>query len=158
MKLYFTIFFLSLATVLKAQEVSVVKFEELEKMLGQSEKTVQVFNFWATWCAPCVKELPYFESLHMRNHKDVEVILISLDFPEKMDRVKAFVKRKKLSPRILLLDESDANSYINRVDKSWSGTIPATLIINTRTGKRKFVGHEIQEGDLERYIEDLLKS
>lgn len=135
-----------------AQKVDVVKFERLQQLLDSKDEKIVVINFWATWCAPCVKELPFFENLNAKADKDIKISLISLDFADKLDRVNSFVSRKGMKAEVLLLDEIDYNSWIDKVDKSWSGAIPATLILNTSTGKRKFIEGELEEGDLEKLI------
>jgi hypothetical protein len=81
--------------------------------------------------------------------------LINLDFADKIGRVKSFIKRKNMTAPVLLLDETDYNSWIDRVEPSWSGAIPATIIINTKTGKRKFVGKEISEPELQAMISEV---
>jgi thiol-disulfide isomerase/thioredoxin len=139
----------------EAQRVDIVKFERIQQLLDSKEEKLLVINFWATWCAPCVKELPYFENLNNKKDKDIKVTLISLDFADKLDRVANFVERKSMKSEVLLLDEIDYNSWIDKVDKSWSGAIPATLIINTSTGKRKFFEGELEEGDLEKLISQI---
>ncbi|HEY9047820.1 MAG TPA: TlpA disulfide reductase family protein [Ohtaekwangia sp.] len=117
---------------------------------------IQVINFWATWCAPCVKELPLFEQLRTDNKKgDVKITLINLDFADKVNKVNAFLVKKKIQSSVLLLDEIDYNTWIDKVDQSWGGAIPATLIINPQNGKRKFVERELREGELEQLIEDV---
>ena len=55
-------------------------YQQLKPLLYQNSESVQVVNFWATWCAPCIKELPYFEELNKL--EGVEVVLVSLDFPK----------------------------------------------------------------------------
>lgn len=145
------------STVLFAQEINVIKIDDLEKILASKDKEILVVNFWATWCAPCVKELPYFESLHRENSPDKDIILISLDFVDQIDKVKSFVARKKMQAPVVLLDEVDYNSWIDKVDSSWQGAIPATLILNTKTGQRKFVAKELQEGQLDKLIKEIFK-
>jgi thiol-disulfide isomerase/thioredoxin len=140
-----------------AQGPEIVKWDGLNKVLQSKTPEITVVNFWATWCAPCVKELPLFEQLNASGRADISVTLVSLDLdldpnPEKVYK---FVERKKLQSRVLLLDEKDANTWIDKVDPSWSGALPATLIINQRTGHRKFLEKELHEGDLERIIDEL---
>lgn len=130
-------------------QTKVIKIVELEMLMKKKEGPVQVINFWATWCAPCVKELPLFEQLQTSNTK---VTLINIDFVEKLDKVDAFIAKKNLKNEVLLLDEIDYNSWIDKVDKSWEGSIPATLIYNPVSGKRAFVQHELKEGELEKLI------
>jgi len=73
-----------------------VKLPDLQKVMNDPSDQVKVINFWATWCAPCIKELPMFESVN-RDRKDVAVTLVSMDMdldpnPEKVNK---FVARKK---------------------------------------------------------------
>jgi thiol-disulfide isomerase/thioredoxin len=145
------IFFILSAQIVFAQ-AEVIKFDHLEKIIGTPSDKIQVINFWATWCAPCVKELPLFEKLQEERPDQVNVTLINLDYADKLDRVRSFVARKKMKAEVLLLDEIDYNTWIDKVDKSWSGAIPATLIIFPKTGHRKFVEKELVEGDLEKLI------
>ena len=136
--------------------VKVVKFDALEHLMNRKGEKIEVINFWATWCKPCIKELPFFQELQNNLSDRVNVTLISLDFVDVLDtKVIPFVERKKLTPDVLLLDEIDYNSWIDKVDPSWSGAIPATLIINHQTGERNFHEGELAEGDLETMIKEL---
>lgn len=118
-----------------AQDVKVIKFDELSMEMTQSNKEIKLINFWATWCKPCIEEMPLFES----QNKEMDVLLVSLDFASQKELVNQFVKRKEISSKVVLLDESDYDSWISKIDSSWSGAIPATIIINTKTNKRVFV-------------------
>jgi thiol-disulfide isomerase/thioredoxin len=134
----------------------IIKLADLQSILTTKSDQIQVINFWATWCGPCVKELPLIEKLG-QEREDVRVTLVSLDLdldanPEKVYK---FVERKGLQSEVLILDEPDPNSWIDKIDKNWSGSIPATIVINTNTGKRKFVGQELKEGELEKLIETI---
>lgn len=151
--LLFSLSFFLFSSVSLAQ-TKVIKFPELETMLKKKDGPVQVINFWATWCGPCVKELPMFEQVNANNAK-VKVTLVSLDFSDKLDRVDAFIVRKNMKSEVLLLDEIDYNSWIDKVERSWEGAIPATLIYNPVTGKRVFTQHELKDGELEKLIESV---
>ena len=100
--------------------------------LSSTEKTY-VINFWATWCAPCVKELPYFEKINNEfNEENVEVILVSLDFPSQIEsKLKPYLKRNKIKSQVILLDDSKMNTWVPKVFEKWDGGIPATLIVNS---------------------------
>lgn len=135
-------------------QAKVVKFPELEAILKKKDGQVQVINFWATWCGPCIKELPMFEQVNT-NNANIKVTLVSLDFADKLDKVDAFIARKNMKSEVLLLDDIDYNSWIDKVEKSWEGAIPATLIFNPITGKRVFTQHELKEGELEKLIESV---
>ena len=138
---------------LVAQNARTIKVSELEAILNAKTDKIQVINFWATWCAPCVKEMPIFEKAN-NEITEAKVTLISLDLnldpaPEKVYR---FIERKKLASTVFLLDETDPNFWIDKIDKRWSGALPATLVLNTKTGKRQFVEHQLAEGELESLI------
>jgi thiol-disulfide isomerase/thioredoxin len=136
-------------------QTKVIKFDELSALINRKSDKIQVINFWATWCAPCVKELPLFQQLEDRKDPEVEITLINLDYSDKVKKVNSFVAKKNITSSVLLLDEVDYNAWIDRVDSSWGGGIPATLFINPKTGQRKFVENELKDGDLEKYIESL---
>lgn len=149
------IFLVFLIHQARAQQIRVIKFPELQKIIQANSSSIQVINFWATWCAPCVKELPLFEKLNAENKESIKITLINLDFADKLDKVKSFVDRKKMKSEILLLDEIDYNQWIDKVDKHWGGAIPATLVINPQNGKRKFIERELEDGELEKLIEQV---
>ncbi|GAB5524711.1 MAG: TlpA disulfide reductase family protein [Roseivirga sp.] len=135
----------------------VIKWDGLEAVINKKSEKLQVINFWATWCAPCIKELPYFEEVNKTAGDKVDVTLVSLDFADEFEkRVLPFIEKRGLQSQVLLLDEIDYNSWIDKVDPSWSGAIPATLIINPSNGKRKFLEKELNEGELNSLIEEIL--
>jgi len=136
------------------QEASIIKFETLDTLLKSPSPEVIVVNFWATWCGPCIKELPHFEELNRAGDPRIKVILVNLDYADKVEKVNSFLRIKNIKSPVLLLDEIDYNSWIDKVDKSWSGAIPATLVLNTVTGKRNFVEKELSESDLQQLIEE----
>ena len=136
--LLFLIFPLFFSNTILAQNVVVFdNYSTLEKEILSDKNTIYVVNFWATWCAPCVKELPHFEKLNSEN-KNVKVVLVSLDFKEQFEsKLLPFLKRKSIKSEVVLLTDKDYNTWLPIVDKDWSGSIPATLIINK--GKKVFV-------------------
>jgi len=139
-----------------AQEARLIHLSQFQEDIKSEKGKIQVINFWATWCAPCLKELPLFEKLKT-DRPDVRIRLVSMDMdldpnPEKVRR---FVTRKKLTSEIIILDERNPNKWIDQVDKRWSGALPATLIINNQNGKRVFVERELQAGELEKMIKEV---
>ena len=158
-KFYLFIFlFFIIALTGFAQSIEVISVEDMENIIhGKTGKT-RVINFWATWCKPCIEELPYFEAVNKNpNFKSFEIILISLDFVEDLDtKVNKFVEKKDIKSTIKLLDDVDYNSWIDKVDPSWSGAIPATLVINNQADKRKFFEKQFEESELEYALKDFI--
>ncbi|MAZ73943.1 MAG: thioredoxin [Flavobacteriaceae bacterium] len=139
-------------------ELELVNFSEFEaKYLQQtSSEITYVINFWATWCKPCVKELPYFEKLN-KNYKErnVKVVLVSLDFPKHIQKqVIPFIKKHNLQSEILLLDDPDANSWIPKVSEKWTGAIPATLFV--KGNEEKFFEKSFTYTELETELKTIL--
>lgn len=131
MRYFYVIALLMFGFSINAQEIiTFKKYEDLEKYLTENKSQPLVVNFWATWCGPCIKELPYFEQLHQQN-KLVKVITVSLDFEKDFDtKLKAFLKKKQYTFITTFLAAKDYNNWISKVNPDWSGSIPATLIIN----------------------------
>jgi len=126
-------------------------YDELKPLLYKVDDTIYVINFWATWCAPCIRELPVFEKLR-EQYKNVEVILVSLDFPQQIKkRLIPFVNKKELLSKVVHLNDSNEDFWINAIDKNWSGAIPATLIYNKT--KRKFYEQSFDFKTLEKEIQ-----
>lgn len=123
---------------IQAQKVVVFEhYSDLEKTILNDKNTTYVVNFWATWCAPCVKELPYFEQLNSEN-KNIKVVLISLDFKNQYEaKLLPFLKKKAIKSEVVLLTDKDYNTWLPVVNKDWSGSIPATLVI--KNGEKVFV-------------------
>ncbi|OXB23074.1 redoxin [Flavobacterium tructae] len=125
-----------------SQNVKLLNIDQLNERIKNGKDSTYVVNFWATWCAPCIKELPHFEKLKADHKSDkLAVLLVSVDFKSKLNSaVVPFVKRKNLKNEVFLLNESNPQEYIDRIDKDWSGSIPATLFI--KEDKRKFIESE----------------
>jgi thiol-disulfide isomerase/thioredoxin len=127
-----------LPALARAQENYLVTVDQLLGRVKDGKDTTFVINFWATWCAPCVKELPCFENLQEKfKHEKLKVLLVSVDFKSELTKsVIPFVVKKKLKNEVWLLNEQDQQAFIGQIDKNWSGAIPATLFI--KAGQRKF--------------------
>lgn len=110
----------------------ILTFQQLKPLLTTKSDTVFIINFWATWCAPCVAELPYFEKLNTElSNKKVKVILVSLDMKNQIEsKLLPFLEKKRLKSKVLVLVEKNPNAWIPKVHPEWSGSIPATLIFD----------------------------
>ncbi len=144
-------------TLLKDSPIPVYDFNMLEKKLLQKKNdTTYVVNFWATWCKPCVKELPHFEQLGVAySEEKVKVVLVSIDFPEYLySKVIPFIEKNKLTSEVILLNDTDANTWIPKVSEQWEGSIPATLIFNKN--ERRFYERSFAYNELEKEVKSIL--
>ncbi len=105
-------------------------FDEIEPVLQLSNDTTYLINFWATWCGPCVKELPYFEAITERYQGEkFKTLLVSLDLERQItSKLIPFLNKKQIKSEVLLLLDGKPNKWIDRVDPSWSGAIPITIV------------------------------
>lgn len=135
----------------KVQEVSFEKFQS--KVIQADNDTLYVVNFWATWCKPCVAELPYFESANeqFKNEK-VKVLLVSLDFLDQKQKVDKFVTDRTIKSEVVLLNAGNPNEWIDKIENEWSGAIPATVFY--KGGEKLY----FREGDFEKSELDSLIS
>lgn len=153
-KVIFIVLLFAITLSIQAQEVEVVKFNDLQEKMLYTDAPLTIFNFWATWCAPCIKELPYFAEVDSKND-NIKVYLVSLDFQNQLDRVKKFVVDKELKPEVLFLDEKDPDSYMPMVSQEWTGAIPATLFV-TDLGKKFFHEKAFTKEELEKAVNKYL--
>ncbi len=114
----------------KKTAIATVNFEQLSPRLHENNDTLYIVNFWASWCNPCVKEIPDFEKINAEyKSRKVKMIMVSLDFPNQLDtKVIPFIETQKMTAEVILLFDPNANSWINEVSPDWTGSIPATLI------------------------------
>ena len=146
------------AGALSAQSIPFIKADQIARWKTADTDTLYVLNFWATWCGPCVAELPSFEKLNEAYaDRKVKVILVSTDFKRNVETgVKPFVQRKKLKSEVVFIDEPNPNNYINLVDTTWSGAIPATLIVSKRKNVSQFFERKLTYEELEAAIKKAL--
>jgi thiol-disulfide isomerase/thioredoxin len=154
-------FFLCLSGIcpVSAQAIKKLSITDLEKTIAESDKPL-VVNFWATWCTPCIEEIPYFISSIKEKYKDsIDLVLVSLDiksyYPK---RLTAFVNARKFNnARVVWLNESNADVFCPRIDSSWSGALPVTLMVDNRKGYRKFYEQQLTPLQLERELKRLME-
>ena len=143
---------------LSGQKIEYLKIPDLEKIINNPDKRLHVVNFWATWCPPCVKELPYFQSVAKEyDPSKVKFILVSLDFPSQIEKqLIPFLKKNKIMLDVAVMTDLDYNSWIDKVDASWEGNIPATLFFNNPLKLRQFHAGELDETELKIIINKFL--
>ena len=131
--------------------IPVYNFDDIEPLLYTNTNKTYIVNFWAMWCAPCVKELPYIKA-YSDAHPEVEVLLVSMDFPKDIEtKLKPFLKQKNITNKVVILDDPDSNTWIDKIDPNWSGAIPYTIIFNNK--KRAFYERSFESAeDLETEI------
>ncbi len=151
--------FLLVHTVAQSQEYTVFdSLPQLQKRVQQnSQNTTLVINFWATWCKPCVEELPSFDELNKQYAgQNVRVMLVSLDFKSKLKtNFIPFLVAHKLLSEVILFADQDANTWIPRIHEAWDGAIPATIVLRGST-KMFHTGKFETYEELETFVQPFL--
>src|SRR6266487_1748527 len=158
MKAIFIITFLFFAVTADAQQIKSIKVTELAKTIKES-KTPLIVNFWATFCVPCIQEIPYFQELTQKyKSKDVSLIFVSLDLKKAYPiEVNEMAKKLKLVFPVVWLDETNADYFCPKIDTSWTGGMPSSLFVNNATAYHKFYEEQLSKEKLEREIQAMLK-
>jgi thiol-disulfide isomerase/thioredoxin len=134
---------------LNAQDVKPIKIDELKEFIQSTSKPT-VINFWATWCGPCIQEMPWLDKL-VHQSKDVELVLISVDdnraYP---DKIQSFINAKKINATLFWLNESTPD--ISAIEPRWRGMIPATIFVNNKSGYKKFKEEQVSPPELRKQL------
>lgn len=140
----------------EARKIEDVPVEKLKQRVEKASDTIFVLNFWATWCQPCVKEIPEFNKIpNTYKGKPVKVIMANLDFPNQKDsRVLPFLETNEVKHEVLMTITPRGGEWIEAMDPTWSGAIPATIIMYK--GKRFFHEGETKYETIIKWIESLL--
>lgn len=128
---YFILLVLLLPFTVKGQGngVKIIRYEGLDEVIRQEKGKLTIVNFWATWCVPCVEEIPHFVEVYNERRKvsDLAIVFVSLDRAAHLDKVRTFAKGNRLPGSVVLLDDVKRyNEWIPKIYADWGGTLPAT--------------------------------
>ncbi|MEO6168855.1 MAG: TlpA disulfide reductase family protein [Chitinophagales bacterium] len=135
-----------------AQELIIVSFQEFEKVLSTAPEKPKLINFWATWCKPCVEELPYFSAVQQLNDHNLEFVFVSLDFMSQTSKVKELIQKLSLTGTLIQLNATGGD-WIDAFDKNWSGAIPYTVLLLPNGEKREHYDAFNNLDDLKLFID-----
>ena len=156
LRLPFFILISGLSVITYGQQIKKYQLADLERRINNPD-TVYIINFWAIWCGPCVEELPEFEKFFAatKNQK-VKLLMVSLDFKDSYPKkISTFIKKRNYQFEVVWLNETNADYFVNRIEKKWSGSIPATLFIGREKNKRKFIERKITFDELMNQYDNL---
>ena len=158
MKIFFIITAVFVVSSLQAQDIKAVKVTELARTIKES-KSPLIVNFWATFCVPCLQEIPYFQQIAQQyKSQNVSLIFVSLDLKEAYPlKVNEMAKKLNLVYPVVWLNETNADYFCPKIDTSWSGGMPSSLFVNNSTGYHKFFEDQLSKERLDKEIQVMLK-
>ncbi|HEY4205191.1 MAG TPA: TlpA disulfide reductase family protein [Puia sp.] len=133
------------------------KLTDLESYISRADHPL-IVNFWATFCAPCNKEIPYFQSaVEKYKQQGVELILVSLDLPDYYPaRIAKFANDHGYRATLAWLNETDADYFCPRIDKNWTGGIPSSLFVNNKTNYHRFYERQLTDQQVGPAIREMI--
>ncbi len=132
----------------RAQDINLVSLESLNQLIEKPDNKLKVINFWASWCRPCIMEMPHFEAI---DKTKATVYFVTLDHPQDIAKAQRMVEKNGIKSKVLLLNEKDADKYISAINEDWSGAIPATLFVDAR-GRKYFHEKAFDKPELENFV------
>jgi thiol-disulfide isomerase/thioredoxin len=139
----------------RAQGLKPVGEKELLNVFKSSTKRT-IINFWATWCIPCVEEMPFFVTADSFYRSQLDFVFVSFDMLRDTNRVKQKITDLNIPGRHYLLRVTDMDAFINSVDSLWGGALPVTWIVQKGMGKGHYESFE-QFKDLKGFIDHNIK-
>jgi thiol-disulfide isomerase/thioredoxin len=140
---------------LHAQKVSIVDDAGLLTRFNTGEKP-RIINFWATWCKPCMEEMPHFVKADSLYGDKIDFVFVAFDRVRDTARVLQKITDYKIPGEHLLIKTPDMGSLIDAVDSTWGGALPVTWFISAQIRGSKQDSFE-HFNDLKRFIETFLK-
>jgi len=133
-------------------------FSELQAIIDAGDHDVLVLNFWSTTCAPCIKEMPHFNKLNTEySHKNVGILLVSLEKAMRLEtHIYPYVQKYGIVPEVMVLKDQNYRIWTDKIDESWYGALPATLIIKGEQRKFRFGSYKTYEelkADVDKVLE-----
>ncbi len=114
--------------------VQVASTDSVLAMISEAQSNpgnqITILNFWATWCGPCIAELPLFADADSAHPSDYRMVFIGFDDSSKRKAQETILTRNGIrNGRFLLLDLVDFDPIINGVNPEWQGNIPYTIVV-----------------------------
>jgi len=158
MKFVFVLVAMAFCHISFSQDIRKMKIGELNRFIDSVHSPL-IVNFWASWCKPCVHEIPWFEKcVNEYKEKGIVLVLVSLDFGRDFPTgISNFAKQQGYTSRIIFLDEKNADYFCPLIDKSWDGSIPVSLFVNSNKKYKRFYNQQLPEPQLRIAINELVE-
>lgn len=153
---FFVAFYLGCLLIHAQNPIQTVNIESLKKIYTVDNDTTYIINFFATWCAPCIQEIPVLNTFYSKNSNTKnKLILVSLDKIAALKFLQKKVDKLNIKAPVFLLNANSDYAWLPQIDTRWQGSIPATMVINNKKNVKAFFETPLEEGQLEFYLSKL---
>ena len=141
---------------LDAQNYRSVSWQDIQQLAESEPDTLTIINFWATWCKPCIAEMPYLDALaDCINGIPVRVVFVSVDDEQRRaTALEPFLERRTLQGEVWSLENGYPYDWIDRIEPEWSGAIPASIFIVG--SKKRFFEQELDAAALQQIVNQFI--
>jgi thiol-disulfide isomerase/thioredoxin len=112
------------------QEIKIINsdFAKIQNLLDIKSDTLYITNYWATWCPPCVKEIPDFVDVQEKyKNEKVKFIFVSIDEADTQSKLQSFVQKNKMK-NVYNISPKEMKTNISSISPDLVGGIPVTVI------------------------------
>jgi thiol-disulfide isomerase/thioredoxin len=153
--------FLFFTLIVFAQNNSTIELvdkDNINQLISSRNGKVLLVNVWATWCIPCKEEIPDLNKIHQKYSAEVDVVGISVDFPEEIKkRILPFLDQNIVEYKVVVSNFKKDNELIDLLNLKWGGALPASFIFN-KTGKQvEFIEGKRSFSEFEKLLQSHLK-
>ncbi len=146
----------------RESQVTVVNADALADLLDASQGDILVVNFWATWCKPCLEEMPELASFYEANAKHtkgVQFVSVSANAPVKLkESVEPYLLKNEIPFPVYVIDADSPDELVETLDLSeadWDGSLPATFLFDESGSLRRVWLTEVTRDELQTTVESL---
>jgi len=133
-----------------------VSAEDVKTMIDTTSVPT-IVNFWASWCGPCTREIPWFDRIIAKKNLQVKLLLVSVDFPTQYPKqLTDFVHKQGYKGEVVFLNETNTHHFTSIIDKNWTGEIPASIFINNSKKYYQLFNQQIPPKRFELELEKLV--
>ncbi|HKI13176.1 MAG TPA: redoxin domain-containing protein [Candidatus Acidoferrum sp.] len=114
----------------KPVQISPASAEDLKALRKNPTGKLLLVNFWATWCAPCVQEMPEIQTMYrMYGHRAFDVATVSVNYPDEQQGALASLTKLHATTRNLILGSTDLYALLAAFDPDWNAAVPYSMLL-----------------------------
>lgn len=137
-------------------KVTTIQTSDLIQLVDSSSTPI-IISFWATWCSPCLHEIPWLEkSIAAKSQDSITLVLVCIDGAKTTRELEVFVARKGFRSRVVLWQRPNFDAFALAMNIKWTEGIPATYLRNNKRNRKAFFNRQLTEAQIDREFKKLV--